>query len=122
MPALLTPTAVFAPEVLASPPGEGLLLAPVVPWFMVPAPSFIAPCDAPGSNVALARRAIQMAWWSCAPAGEARAKMQAEAKMIFFIWLLGVLFVCAHEKRERNAFVLTSDSPVHPPCMTTITR
>ena len=28
------PAAVPAPEVLASPPGEGLLLAPVVPWFI----------------------------------------------------------------------------------------
>jgi hypothetical protein len=48
---ILTPAAVLAPEVLASPPGEGLLLAPVVPWFMVPLPSFTAPCDAPGPTL-----------------------------------------------------------------------
>jgi hypothetical protein len=121
VPVLLTPTAVFAPEVLASPPGEGLLLAPVVPWFMVPVPSFIAPCDAPGPTLPWLD-APSKGLVVCAPAGEARAKMQAEAKMMFSIWLLGVLFVCAHEKQVRNAFVLTSDSPVHPPCMTTITR
>ncbi|MCK1518394.1 hypothetical protein IVB22_39180 [Bradyrhizobium sp. 190] len=46
----LTPAAVSAPEVLASPPGDGLL-APVVPLFMVPVPSFIAPSDAPGPTL-----------------------------------------------------------------------
>jgi hypothetical protein len=50
VPVLFGPAAVPAPEVLASPPGEGLL-APVVPWFMVPVPSFIAPCDAPGPTL-----------------------------------------------------------------------
>ena len=35
MPVLWAPAAVSAPEVLASPRGEGLLLVPVVPWFMV---------------------------------------------------------------------------------------
>ena len=48
---LLTPAAVFAPDVLASPPGDGLLLVPVVPCFMVPMLSFIAPCDAPGPTL-----------------------------------------------------------------------
>jgi hypothetical protein len=39
VPVLFGPAAVLAPEVLASPPGEGLL-APVV-MFMVPLPSFM---------------------------------------------------------------------------------
>jgi hypothetical protein len=47
----LTPAAVFAPEVLASPRGEGLLLVPVVPLCMVPLLSFIAPLDAPGPTL-----------------------------------------------------------------------
>ena len=108
MPVLLTPTAVFAPEVLASPPGEGLLLAPVVPWFMVPVPSFIAPCDAPGPTLPWLD-APSKGLVVCAPAGEARAKMQAEAKMIFFIWLLGFcLFAPKKNECEMLSFLLAT--------------
>ena len=45
VPVLPGPAAVPAPEVLGSPPAEGLLLVPVVPCFI--APSFVAPWDAP---------------------------------------------------------------------------
>ena len=38
-----TKALVGAPEVLASPPGDGLLLAPVVPCFMAPVPASRAP-------------------------------------------------------------------------------
>ena len=56
VPVLFGPAAGSAPEVLASPRGEGLLLAPVVPWL-----------DAPSEG-----------WACCAKAaGEASAKMQA---------------------------------------------
>ena len=50
-PVLWVPAAVLVPEVLASPPGEGLLLAPVVPLFMVPVSFFIVPCGAPGPTL-----------------------------------------------------------------------
>src|SRR3954449_9447765 len=84
VPVLCVPAAVSAPEVLASPRGEGLLLAPVVPWFMVP--SFIAPSDAPGPTLPWLD-APPVGWVVCAKAvGVASAKMQAEANSIFFIW------------------------------------
>lgn len=83
-PVLCVPAAVSAPEVLASPRGEGALLAPVVPWFMVP--SFIAPSDAPGPTLPWLD-APPVGWVVCAKAvGVASAKMQAEASSIFFIW------------------------------------
>jgi len=83
-PVLLTGALVDAPEVLASPRGEGALLAPVVPWFMVP--FFIAPSDAPGPTLP-ELDAPPVGWAVCAKAaGVASAKMQAEANRIFFIW------------------------------------
>ena len=85
VPVLLGPAAVPAPEVLASPRGDGLVLAPVVLGFTVPAPSLIAPCDAPGPTLPWLD-APSEGWLVCAnAAGEASAKMQADAKMIFFI-------------------------------------
>jgi hypothetical protein len=84
VPVLCVPAAVSAPEVLASPRGEGALLAPVVPWFMVP--SFIAPSDAPGPTLPWLD-APPVGCVVCAKAvGVASAKMQAEANSIFFIW------------------------------------
>ena len=85
VPLLLTGAAVCAPDVLASPPGEGLLLAPVVPLFVVPvSPCFTAPCDAPGQTLPwLDAPSDGLA--VCAAAGEASAKMQAETKTNFFI-------------------------------------
>jgi hypothetical protein len=49
VPVFLTPAAVSAPEVLASPRGEGLLV-PVV-LFIVPLLPFMAPSDAPGPTL-----------------------------------------------------------------------
>ena len=83
MPVLFGPAAVSAPEVLASPPAEGLLLVPVVPCFI--APSFIAPSDAPGPTLPWLD-APPVGWVVCAKAvGVASAKMQAEANSILFI-------------------------------------
>jgi hypothetical protein len=83
VPVLFAPAAVPAPEVLASPPAEGLLLVPVVPCFI--APSFIAPSDAPGPTFPWLD-APGDGWAVCAKAvGVASAKMQAEANRIFFI-------------------------------------
>jgi hypothetical protein len=73
---------VGAPEVLASPRGEGGLLVPVVMRLMVP--SFIAPSDAPGPT--LPELDAPPVGWVYARPGVASAKMQAEANRIFFIW------------------------------------
>ena len=82
-PVLFGPAAVPAPEVLASPPDEGLLLVPVVPCFI--APSFIAPSDAPGPTFPWLD-APGDGWAVCANAvGVASTKMQVEANRIFFI-------------------------------------
>jgi hypothetical protein len=82
-PVLFGPAAVPAPEVLASPLGEGLLLAPVVPCCI--APLFIAPSDAPGPTLPWLD-APGAGWAVCAKAaGVASAKMQADVKRIFFI-------------------------------------
>jgi hypothetical protein len=71
---------------------------------MVPVPSFIAPCDAPGPTLPWLD-APSEGLVVCAPAGEARAKMQAEAKTIFFIWFPWGS-VCLHpRKTSANAFV-----------------
>jgi len=81
VPVLLTPAAVSAPEVLASPRGEGLLV-PVVPLVMVP-PVLAAPSEAPGPTLP---ELDEPPVGCCAKAeGEASAKMQTEANMIFFI-------------------------------------
>jgi len=82
-PVLWGPAAVPAPEVLASPPGEGLLLAPVVPLFMEPVSFFIVPCGAPGPTLPWLD-APSLGWAFCAAAGKASARMQAEANTIFF--------------------------------------
>ena len=82
-PALFGPAAVPAPEVLASPPAEGLLLVPVVPCCI--APSFVAPWDAPDPTFPwLDAPADGWAVWAKA-VGVASAKIQAEANRILFI-------------------------------------
>jgi hypothetical protein len=98
---LLAGALVGAPEVLASPRGEGGLLVPVVMRLMVP--SFIAPSDAPGPT--LPELDAPPVGWVCARAGVASAKMQAEANRIFFIWSPWVLFYFAHGKWPRIVIV-----------------
>jgi hypothetical protein len=84
VPVLFVPAAVSAPEVLASPRGEGGLLAPVVPV----APFFIAPSDAPGPTLPWLD-APPVGCVVCAKAvGVASARIHADAKMIFFIHYL----------------------------------
>ena len=75
VPVLFGPAAVPAPEMLASPPGEGLLLAPVVPLFVVPISFFIASCDTPGPTLPWLD-APSIGWAFCAKAaGEASARI-----------------------------------------------
>jgi hypothetical protein len=103
------PAAVLAPEVLASPPGEGLLLVPVVPLFMVPVSFFIVPCDAPGPTLPWLD-APSLGWAFCAAAGKASARMQAEANTIFFTNdLPGFRLISVREKRCLVAFVPIRD-------------
>ena len=93
VPVLCVPAAVSAPEVLASPRGEGALLAPVVPWFMLP--SFIAPSDARGPTLPWLD-APPVGWVVCAKAvGVASAKMQAPLHLIS----LGFCFISPVENR-----------------------
>jgi hypothetical protein len=107
VPVLFGPAAVLAPEVLASPPGEGLL-APMVPLFVVPLPSFIAPSDAPGPTLPWLD-APSLGWAVCAKAvGEASAN--AGRSQNDLLHLISLVFCLATQgKRPLIAFVATSD-------------
>jgi len=81
-PVLFTPAAVLAPDVLASPLGEGLLARGL---FFVGLLDFIAPCEAPGPTLPALEAPSDGCAFCAKAAGEARASIQAEAKMSFFM-------------------------------------
>jgi hypothetical protein len=97
-PVLFTPAAVLAPDVLASPLGEGLLARVL---FFVGLLDFIAPCEAPGPTLPALEAPSDGCAFCAKAAGEARASIQAEAKMSFFMGSVSLNYMLlAWSKRE----------------------
>ena len=66
-------------------------------------PFFIAPCDASGPTLPWLD-APPVGWAVCAKAaGEASAKMQAEAKMIFFLKCVSLVLFIRSRKTGRSS-------------------